>query len=239
MNHARKINRGREIILLIDDDFKLAEMLSSYLEKHGFSIVSAADGETGVALLKDKFFDLVLLDIMLPGKDGMEICRQIRSFSQVPVIMLTARGEESDRIVGLELGADDYLPKPFNSRELVARMRAVLRRAHPAAGAEKDLLRAGEIEINPLTRTVSRNGKKCELTSYQFDILYLLAARAGRVLTRDQILDHIKGNKFEPFDRSIDVHISRIRAAIENDPRAPEYLLTVHGVGYQFAVPNQ
>ena len=239
MNHARKINRGREIILLIDDDFKLAEMLSSYLEKHGFTIIPAADGETGVALLKDNFFDLVLLDIMLPGKDGMEICRQIRSFSQVPVIMLTARGEESDRIVGLELGADDYLPKPFNSRELVARMRAVLRRAHPTAGAEKDLLRAGEIEINPLTRTVSRNGKKCELTSYQFDLLYLLAARAGRVLTRDQILDNIKGNKFEPFDRSIDVHISRIRAAIENDPRAPEYLLTVHGVGYQFAVPNQ
>ena len=239
MNHARKINQGRETILLIDDDLKLAEMLSSYLEKHGFTIIPAADGETGVALLKDKFFDLVLLDIMLPGKDGMEICRQIRSFSQVPVIMLTARGEESDRIVGLELGADDYLPKPFNSRELVARMRAVLRRAHPPAGAEKDLLRAGEIEINPLTRTVSRNGKKCELTSYQFDLLYLLAARAGRVLTRDQILTNIKGNKFEPFDRSIDVHISRIRAAIENDPRAPEYLLTVHGVGYQFAVPNQ
>jgi DNA-binding response OmpR family regulator len=233
------MNLGREIILLIDDDLKLAGMLSSYLEKHGFTTIPAADGETGIALLKDKIFDLVLLDIMLPGKDGMDICRQIRSFSQVPIIMLTARGEESDRIVGLELGADDYLPKPFNSRELVARMRAVLRRAHPAVGVGKDLLRAGKIEINPLTRTVSRNGKKCELTSYQFDLLYLLAARAGRVLTRDQILDNIKGSKLEPFDRSIDVHISRIRAAIENDPRSPEYLLTVHGVGYQFAVPNQ
>lgn len=226
-------------VLLIDDDARLAEMLRPYLERHGFSLAAETDGAAGLARAERDFFDLVLLDVMLPGLDGMEVCRRLRAVSSVPVIMLTARGEESDRIVGLELGADDYVPKPFNSRELVARMRAVLRRARPAEdAAARPVLRFGDLVIDPGTRQVTRAGQDRPLTAYQFDLLYYLASRAGRVLSREQILEGTRGAELEPFDRSIDVHVSRIRAAIEDDPRTPRFVLTVRGVGYQFARPS-
>jgi DNA-binding response OmpR family regulator len=220
---------------LIDDDERLGEMLAAYLGRHNIELTAVLDGETGLSKIESETFDVVLLDIMLPGLDGMEVCRRLRAMSRVPVIMLTARGETSDRIVGLELGADDYVPKPFDSRELVARINAVVRRARPVTGSPIQPLRFDDLVIDPESRRVSRGGRTCELTGFQFDLLHYLASRAGRVLTRDQLLDGTRERELEAFDRSIDVHISRIRAAIEDDPRSPRFVLTVRGVGYQFA----
>ena len=229
-------------LLMIEDDVRLAAMVAEYLQLNDFSVEHARDGLSGLARLRQPVtqappIDLVVLDLMLPDIDGLEVCRRIRAFNgmmgQTPVLMLTAKGDPMDRIVGLELGADDYLPKPFEPRELLARIRAVLRRKGEATSndGEQKLLRYGSLEIDRDARSVSVAGTPCELTSYQFDLLVALAERAGRVLTRDQIMEAVRGRELEAFDRSIDVHMGRIRAAIEHDPKTPKRILT----GYVFA----
>ena len=229
-------------LLMIEDDARLAQMVGEYLERSGYAVTHAIDAKAGMALLQDPPSapaDLVILDLMLPDMDGLEVCRRIRALpgdqGQVPVLMLTAKGDPMDRIVGLELGADDYLPKPFEPRELLARIRAVLRRRTEGPQPAAKLMRFGSLEIDRDARTVTVAGKACELTSYQFDLLITLAERAGRVLTRDQIMEAVRGRELEAFDRSIDVHMGRIRAAIEADPKNPKRILTVRGVGYVFA----
>ena len=230
-------------LLMIEDDARLAQMVGEYLGRSGFAVTHALDGQAGLALLQapaGALPELVILDLMLPDIDGLEVCRRIRALpgdtARVPVLMLTAKGDPMDRIIGLELGADDYLPKPFEPRELLARIRAVLRRRGDggAAPAAK-LMRFGSLEIDRDGRTVTVAGQPCELTSYQFDLLLALAERAGRVLTRDQIMEAVRGRELEAFDRSIDVHMGRIRAAIEADPKNPKRIVTVRGVGYVFA----
>jgi DNA-binding response OmpR family regulator len=224
-----------EEVLIIDDDTRLSAMLSDYLSSNGYAVRTAATAMAGLADLGRRVPDVVILDIMLPDLDGFETCRRIRTRFDVPVIMLTAKGEETDRIVGLELGADDYLPKPFNPRELLARLRAVLRRSHPGTGETTRLLRFGRLEIDPGSRRARIDGTDCALTSHQFNLLVALAENAGRILSREQLMDMVKGEELEAFDRSIDVHISRIRAAIEPDPKNPRRILTVRGAGYVFA----
>ena len=224
-------------VLVVDDDLKLRSLLERYLTEQGFVVRGVANGEQADRLLTRENFSLMVLDLMLPGEDGLSICRRLREAgNQIPVLMLTAKGDEVDRIVGLEMGADDYLPKPFNPRELLARIRAVLRRrvggAQPVASNQ---LHFGSLEIDRDARLVSVAGQPCELTSYQFDLLVALAERAGRVLTRDQIMEAVRGRELEAFDRSIDVHMGRIRAAIEQDAKSPRRILTVRGVGYVFA----
>ncbi|HMN21011.1 MAG TPA: response regulator transcription factor [Ottowia sp.] len=226
-------------LLMIEDDARLAAMVGEYLTQSGFVFTHAPDGESGLARLQDRPVDLVILDLMLPDIDGLTVCRRIRALpgelARVPVLMLTAKGDPMDRIIGLELGADDYLPKPFEPRELLARIRAVLRRRQSGPAPEHVVLRFGTLEIDRDARTVTVGGQPCELTSYQFDLLVTLAERAGRVLTRDQIMEAVRGRELEAFDRSIDVHIGRIRAAIEQDVKNPKRILTVRGVGYVFA----
>ena len=226
-------------LLMIEDDARLAAMVSEYLTQSGFVVTHMPDGESGLGALQDKPVDLVVLDLMLPGIDGLEVCRRIRALpgdaARVPVLMLTAKGDPMDRVVGLEIGADDYLPKPFEPRELLARIRAVLRRHQGGAAPEHKLMRFGALEIDRDARVVSVAGQPAELTSYQFDLLVTLAERAGRVLTRDQIMEAVRGRELEAFDRSIDVHMGRIRAAIEQDVKSPKRILTVRGVGYVFA----
>ena len=226
-------------LLMIEDDARLAAMVSEYLTQSGFVVTHMPDGESGLGALQDKPVDLVVLDLMLPGIDGLEVCRRIRALpgdaARVPVLMLTAKGDPMDRVVGLEMGADDYLPKPFEPRELLARIRAVLRRHQGGAAPEHKLMRFGALEIDRDARVVSVAGQPAELTSYQFDLLVTLAERAGRVLTRDQIMEAVRGRELEAFDRSIDVHMGRIRAAIEQDVKNPKRILTVRGVGYVFA----
>ncbi len=230
-------------LLMIEDDARLAAMVAQYLEQSGFSVRCAGDGQSGLDQLsmptKGGATDLVILDLMLPDMDGLEVCRRIRalpsSLAQVPVLMLTAKGDAMDRIIGLEIGADDYLPKPFEPRELLARIRAVLRRRVENPTTDHLTLRFGGLEIDRDARSVSIHGAPCELTSYQFDLLVALAERAGRVLTRDQIMEAVRGRELDAFDRSIDVHMGRIRAAIEVDPKTPKRILTVRGVGYVFA----
>ncbi|MEO9614166.1 MAG: response regulator [Nitratireductor sp.] len=223
-----------EQVLIVDDDTRLSAMLADYLTGNGFAVRSAASAAEGLSDLQRRAPDAVILDIMLPDMDGFETCRRIRAVSDVPVLMLTAKGEETDRIVGLELGADDYLPKPFNPRELLARLKAILRRRHGAAGSER-VLRFGRLEIDPGSRAARLDGSECRLTSHQFDLLLALARNAGRTLSRDQLMDMTRGEELEAFDRSIDVHVSRIRAAIEADPKHPRRLITVRGAGYVFA----
>ena len=226
-------------LLMIEDDARLAGMVGEYLTQSGFAVEHAGDGVSGLNLLQDKPFDLVVLDLMLPDIDGLEVCRRLRALpgevARTPVLMLTAKGDPMDRIVGLELGADDYLPKPFEPRELLARIRAVLRRHQPGAAAEHQVLRFGALEIDRDARIVTVGGQAAELTSYQFDLLVTLAERAGRVLTREQIMEAVRGRELEAFDRSIDVHMGRIRAAIEEDVKNPKRIVTVRGVGYVFA----
>lgn len=226
-------------LLMIEDDARLAAMVGEYLTQSGFAVTHMPDGELGLSALQDKPVDLVVLDLMLPGIDGLEVCRRIRALpgdaARVPVLMLTAKGDPMDRVVGLEIGADDYLPKPFEPRELLARIRAVLRRHQGGAAPEHKLMRFGALEIDRDARVVSVAGQPAELTSYQFDLLVTLAERAGRVLTRDQIMEAVRGRELEAFDRSIDVHMGRIRAAIEQDVKNPKRILTVRGVGYVFA----
>jgi two-component system phosphate regulon response regulator OmpR len=228
---------GPVAALLIDDDARLGAMVTEYLGRHEVEVTVAADGERGLAALARRRFDVVLLDVMLPGIDGFEVCRRLRATAPsatVPIIMLTARGEDVDRIVGLEIGADDYLGKPFNPRELLARIRAVLRRSSPPTPPEGRPLRVGSFEIDWAAREVALEGRPIALTRYEFDLLALLARAAGRVLSRDQLLDALKGGEYEAFDRSIDVHISKLRAKLERNPKAPRYIKTVRGFGYVF-----
>jgi len=224
-----------ERILMVEDDRALAAMVAEYLGKHGMDVTTRGDAAGGLAALARADFDAVILDVMLPDRDGFEVCRSIRARSSVPIVMLTARGEETDRIVGLELGADDYLPKPFNPRELLARLKAVLRRAGTPGRSADSLLRFGRLEIDRDARTVRVDGEDKVLTAYQFDLLCILAENAGRVMTRDAIMNRVRGGDHEAFDRSIDVHVSRIRAAIEDDPQNPRRVLTIRGTGYLFA----
>jgi len=222
-------------VLIIDDDRKLTAMLVEYLHPRGIEAATAAEAGRGLEMLARGAYDAVVLDVMLPDLDGFEVCRRLRSTSDVPVLMLTARGDPEDRVVGLELGADDYLPKPFDPRELLARLHAIMRRRAGGRPGPSPVLRFGRLEIDPDARQVRRDGRDCPLTGYQFDILLLLARHPGRVLSREAILDRMRGETFEAFDRSIDVHVSRIRAAIEDDPKHPMRLRTIRGIGYQFA----
>ena len=222
-------------ILIVDDDERLADMLSTYLSNRGLQVEHRASGTNGLQAIEKGAFDAVVLDIMLPDIDGFEVCRRVRAVSSIPIIMLTARGDEMDRIVGLEIGADDYLPKPFNPRELLARIMAVLRRVDGGSADPKQTLKFGRLVIDPNGHTASVDGKRADLTSHQFSLLLALAKRAGRVQSRDQLMNAVRGEELEAFDRSIDVHISRIRNAIEVDPKKPKYVLTVRGVGYVLA----
>ena len=222
-----------ERILMIDDDSRLAGMVSDYLGGAGFRVTVAGTAQSGEALLRREAFDAVILDLMLPDADGLDLCRRLRGTTDVPILMLTARGEPMDRVVGLEIGADDYLAKPFEPRELQARLRAILRRK--GGVARSDTLRFGRLEVDKGARLVRVDGEERPITSYQFALLLALAERAGRVLSRDALMDLLKGEKLEAFDRSVDVHVSRIRAAIEDDPRKPRRILTVRGAGYVFA----
>ncbi len=224
-----------ERILMIEDDEHLAAMVAEYLGNSGITVRTQPTANQGLVLLRKEAFDALVLDIMLPDMDGFDVCRRVRAESDIPILMLTARGDEMDRIVGLELGADDYLPKPFNPRELLARLRAVLRRRQGMMSQREPCLRFGHLEIDRDSRQVRLRGKVRSLTSYQFDILWALAAHAGRVMSREGIMERLRGESLEAFDRSIDVHISRIRAAIEDDPKQPRRVITVRGVGYVFA----
>jgi DNA-binding response OmpR family regulator len=227
----------RMTALLVDDDARLASLVQEYLGQNEVDVTVAADGEHGLLALQKSSFDVVLLDIMLPGVDGLEVCRRIRALpdqGQVPILMLTAKGDDVDKIVGLEIGADDYLAKPFNPRELLARVRAVLRRTQPQPGGHRRF-KAGGLEIDFDARTVLVNGKKQVLTHFEFELLAQLANAAGRVLSREHLMDALKGEEFESFDRSIDVHISKLRAKLEDNPKEPRYIRTVRGVGYVLA----
>jgi DNA-binding response OmpR family regulator len=228
-------------LLMIEDDQRLAGMVATYLGQNGFEVRLAANALDGLALLKGagEPFAAVLLDLMLPDADGLDVCREIRGqggdIASTPIVMLTAKGDPMDRVVGLELGADDYLPKPFEPRELLARLRAVLRR-HPAHSAsEARVLQFGRLEIDLDARMVRLDGRECIVTAYQFDLLVAMAERAGKVLSREQLIDTVKGEVLEAFDRSIDVHVGRLRAAIEDDPKQPKRIITVRGAGYVFA----
>jgi DNA-binding response OmpR family regulator len=224
-------------LLLIDDDSRLTRMVGDYLRGHGFEVDAAGTLAEGRICLKEQDYDALLLDLMLPDGDGLDLTRELRAQARtrrLPLLMLTARGEPMDRIVGLEIGADDYLPKPFEPRELLARVKALLRRAVPDVAAD-EMLSFGRLVIDLGARQARLDGAMCDLTSHQFDLLVVLARAAGRVLSRDQIMDALKGHPLEAFDRSIDVHISRIRAVIEDDPKSPQRVLTVRGAGYVFA----
>ena len=220
-------------ILLIEDDARLAEMVQNYLAGAGFHVDIAPKGAVGISLHARETFDAIILDLMLPDMDGLEVCRRIRAEADIPILMLTARGDAMDRVVGLELGADDYLPKPFEPRELLARLRAILRRSK--AEKKSEVLRFGRLEIDVDARQARLDGEARVLTGYQFALLLVLARHAGRVMSRDSIMDSLKNEKLEAFDRSIDVHVSRIRAAIEDDPKQPRRVITVRGAGYVFA----
>ncbi len=224
-------------LLLVDDDARLTAMVGEYLRGAGYAVDTAGSIAAGRDRLRQETYDALVLDLMLPDGDGLDLTRELRADARtrrLPLLMLTARGEPTDRIVGLELGADDYLPKPFEPRELLARVKALLRRASPEALPD-EVLRFGRLEIDLGARKARLEGRECDLTGHQFDLLVVLAQSPGRVLSRDQIMDALKGHPMEAFDRSIDVHVSRIRAVIEDDPKNPRRVLTVRGVGYVFA----
>ena len=220
-------------ILIIEDDPRLAEMVCDYLSEAGYQVMRAATGTAGLAMHETRGVDALVLDLMLPDIDGLEVCRRVRARADTPILMLTARGDAMDRIVGLEMGADDYLPKPFEPRELLARLRSILRRRKASPASR--ILRFGRLEIEIDAREARLDGEPCALTSHQFTLLAALAERAGRVLSRDALMDIMKGETPDAFDRSIDVHISRIRSAIEDDARKPRRIITVRGAGYVFA----
>ena len=224
-----------ERLLLVEDDVRLAGMLCEYLSQAGFRLTHSTSGGGALEQRGHGGFDAIILDLMLPDMDGLDVCRQVRARYDTPVLMLTGRGEPIDRIVGLELGADDYLPKPYEPRELLARLRAIQRRRGGNRIGADALLQFGRLEIDPAARAVRLNGRDCNLTGHQFDLLLALAQRAGRILSREALLDLVKGEPLEAFDRSIDVHMSRIRAAIEDDPKKPRRVITVRGAGYVFA----
>lgn len=219
-------------VLVVDDDTRLRSLLAEYLGGRGFTVTTAEDGEGGLELVRTQPPDLVVLDVMLPGLDGFEVVREIRKFSAVPVVMLTARGDELDRIVGLEIGADDYLPKPFNPRELLARIQAVLRRGERDSSAPAERFQAGALVVDADRRVVLLAGTPVELTTTEFEILRTLVAHAGRVIPRERLMELARGEDFAAFDRAVDVHISHIRKKLGDNPRRPVYLKTVRGVGY-------
>jgi DNA-binding response OmpR family regulator len=227
------------LVLMIEDDARLGAMVVDYLGRNGCAVIHEVTAAAGLAQLQREPFDLVVLDLMLPDADGLEVCRKIRGearLADLPIVMLTAKGDPTDRVVGLELGADDYLAKPFEPRELLARVRAVLRRSKGGAAARgAGVLRFGRLSIDPGARAVRVDGEERSLTAYQFDLLLAMAHGAGRVLSREQLMDAVKGESMEAFDRSIDVHIARLRAAIEDDLKKPKRIVTVRGAGYVFA----
>lgn len=230
-------------ILIIDDDVRLAQMLVEYLTQRGLVVDLRTDATTGLAAASSGNFDAVILDVMLPDGDGFEVCRKLRTTSMLPILMLTARGDDEDRIVGLELGADDYLPKPFNPRELLARVRAILRRRQPSVPPDapptpRRVVQIGNLIIDAEAREVRVDGIVADLTSHQFSLLWTLVERRGRVQTREQLMEAVRGTELDAFDRSIDVHISRIRSVIEQNPRKPRFIRTVRSEGYVFTVPE-
>jgi DNA-binding response OmpR family regulator len=222
-------------IVYIEDDQKLARITAQYLSMHGFRVTLAASGREGLTCVLRERPDVILLDLMLPGIDGIEVCRQLRARVATPIIMVTARGEEVDRVMGLEGGADDYMAKPFSPRELLARVRVQVRRSLGKTGPSPELVHAGAIAIDGGARRVTLRGEDLPLTTYEFDLLRVFAERPGRVLTREQLVDFVRGSADEAFERSIDVHISHLRKKLGDDPRAPQIIKTVRGVGYLFA----
>jgi len=227
-------------VLIVDDDIELCSLVQEYLAAEGFTAKAVHEGEAGLERALSGDHTLVVLDVMLPGINGFEVLRRIRSVSKIPVLLLTARGEDVDRIVGLEIGADDYLPKPFNPRELVARIRAVLRRAKPGRAADSvpEVLTVGDVELDPATRTVTRAGKPVELTSVEFNLLEVLLREAGRVVTRERLVNAVLSRKFMPFDRSIDMHVSKVRRKLGDSEENGDHIKTIRGVGYMFARPG-
>jgi two-component system phosphate regulon response regulator OmpR len=234
-NLSARAQAMTEHVLMIEDDESLSSMLSDYLGGYGIEVTVAPDLKQGREQLAGTDFNALLLDVMLPDGDGFQMCREVRARSDIPILMLTARGEDTDRIVGLELGADDYLPKPFNPRELLARLRAILRRRLSPHAERSRVMRFGRLEIDRDARAVRVDADAKVLTSFQFNLLVALAESAGNVLSREALMDRMRGEELEAFDRSIDVHISRIRAAIEDDPKHPLRIITVRGAGYVFA----
>ncbi len=224
-----------KIILVVDDESKITQLARDYLEHAGFGVLTAHDGPTALAAARSAKPDLVVLDLGLPKLDGLDVTRTLRKDSQVPIIMLTARGEESDKLVGLELGADDYITKPFSPKELVARVRAVLRRAEATETAATEIIRAADLTLDAPRMRLTRGDQAIELTTTEFQLLAALAAQPGRIFTRAQLLDAVRGVAFESYERAIDTHIKNIRRKIEPEPREPRYVLTVYGVGYKFA----
>jgi two-component system alkaline phosphatase synthesis response regulator PhoP len=222
-----------ETILVIDDEPKIVKQARDYLEKGGFRVIAAGDGKTALVIARNERPDLIVLDLNLPGMDGLDVCRALRRESDVPIIMLTARVEETDRLIGLELGADDYITKPFSPRELVARVRAVLRRVQGGVH-QPGLIRAGELEIDLNGHRVTRSGEPIRLTRTEFNLLAVLAQHPGQTFTRAQLLDRLHGIAYDGFDRSVDAHIKNLRRKLEPDPIDPRYVLTVYGVGYKF-----
>jgi len=229
-------------ILVIDDDTELCGLVGEYLEPEGFSIEAVSDGKFGLDRALSGDHRLVVLDVMLPGMNGFDVLRRVRQTSKVPVLLLTARGEDVDRIVGLEIGADDYLPKPFNPRELVARIRAILRRSQVmekgAAGEIPEVLEVGDVELDPASRTVQHKGRPVDLTSVEFNLLHVLLREAGRVVTRENLVNEVLSRKFSPFDRSIDMHVSKVRKKLGDTDDGSDHIKTVRGVGYIFAHPR-
>ncbi len=226
------------LALLVEDDASLAERTAEYLRGHGVTVVCAPDGEVALSEARRTRYDVVLLDLMLPRRGGLEVCRELRAHSDVPILILTARGEEADRVLGLELGADDYLTKPFSPRELLARVQAQVRRARGQAGPASRPVEVGDLRLDPAALSATLRGQPLPLTAYEFQLLHALAERAGRVLSRERLLELVRGSAEESFDRSIDVHISRLRAKLGDDPRHPRWLKTVRGAGYQLVAPG-
>lgn len=223
-------------VVLVEDDERLAKLTARYLESHGVQVTICGDGREAIGVVTQERPDVVLLDLMLPGMSGLEVCRELRTRIDTPILMVTARGEEADRVMGLEGGADDYIPKPFSSRELLARIRAHARRARGATGPAKKHLSVGRVVIDPESMSATLDGTRLALTTYEFMLLRALAERAGRVLTREQLVDIVRGSAEEAFDRSVDVHISHLRAKLGDDPRNPTLIKTVRGVGYMLAL---
>ncbi len=229
-----------EEVLLIDDDVELCSMLTDYLGRYGFRVTAVHRGDTGLEKALEKSFALILLDVMLPGLDGFEVLKRIRANSSTNVLLLTARGEDVDRIVGLEIGADDYLPKPFNPRELLARMRAVLRRSSTSeAKREAPVLRVAGLELDAAARTVLQNGKKIELTDVEFGLLEAMMRSPGKVIPREELAENVLGRKFHPFDRSLDMHVSRMRKKLSESDASEDLVKTIRGIGYQLAIPRR
>jgi two-component system response regulator CpxR len=228
-------------VLVVDDDVELCELVKEFLQPEGLQVEAVHNGNRGLERALSGEHALVVLDVMLPGMNGLDVLRKLRASSAVPVLLLTARGQDVDRIVGLELGADDYLPKPFNPRELVARIRAILRRTRGEAGdrqVPQSSVRVGDVELNPATRTVFRGGESVDLTAVEFNLLDVLLREAGRVVTRDELAKIALGRMFSPYDRSIDMHISKLRKKLGDDGKGGERIKTVRGVGYIYAAPG-